>query len=249
MKNKKILLIIPVVLLILAGGIFGIIKYRESQQQLNLQEMQVESHVFDDIDVEEPENKINFDKLRKSNEDIIAWIEVPGTDVNYPIVQSGEDMEDDFYLTHNLDGSGGYPGGIYIQKVNNADFNDSVTVVYGHDMKDGTMFHTLHDFEDLKFFEENTEFYVYTPEEKKTYRIVAATTYDDRLIPAYYNDFASDMDVLGFIGSVFLQDANMTNHFYGGDLVDESDHYVVLSTCTKRDDTRWLVVGVLESDL
>lgn len=250
MKKKRIVIGILVVIVLIAGGLFGLYKFRMAQHKLDLQQMQEAARVMDDVDTDsEAASPINFDEIRKSNKDIVAWIEVPGTSIDYPILQSAEDMEEDYYLDHNVDGSKGYPGSVYIQKINNADFNDSVTVVYGHNMKDGSMFASLHDFEDLKFFEKNTEFSVYTPDGTKKYRVIAATTYDDRLIPDYYQNFATEDDVLGFVGSVYLQTESMINHYALGNQVDGSMHYVVLSTCTKSDDVRWLVVGVLESDL
>lgn len=87
--------------------------------------------------------------MKETNPDIYAWIEIPDTNVNYPIVQSADD--DSYYLNHTIDGQEGYPGSIYTEKVNAKDFSDFNTVIYGHDMKDGSMFKDLHKFEDADF--------------------------------------------------------------------------------------------------
>ena len=65
---------------------------------------------------------------------------------NYPVVQGGDD--DTYYLNHTIDGTEGYPGSIYTERINAKDFSDFNTVIYGHNMKDGSMFMGLHNFED-----------------------------------------------------------------------------------------------------
>lgn len=254
-KRKKVIVVvcavIAVVLLVLCGLVIGLIKYREKQHQEELQQLQEEARVEVPDPVEETPEKevvpIDFDTIRESNPDIVAWITVPGTDVDYPVLQSSEDMEEDFYLTHNLDGSGGYPGCIYIQKVNRPDFSDYVSILYGHNMKDGSMFTSLHNYEDAEFFDQNREFIIYTPEEVKHYEIVAATNYDDRLIPAFYNNFASTNDTKNFLDGLYLHEGVDNNHFADYQSLDFEGDYAVLSTCTIESDERYLVVGLIKN--
>ena len=77
--------------------------------------------------------------------------------MDYPVVQrmETEDVYDDYYLNHTVDFVEGYPGAIYSQPVNALGFTDAVTVLYGHNMKDGSMFGSLHEFRDKDFFDEN----------------------------------------------------------------------------------------------
>lgn len=241
----KLLVILLIIVAVIAGGVFGFIKYKESKNKMSLEQVVEISRDFEETEEEtpEPESPINFDEIRKSNEDIVAWIEVPGTSIDYPILQSGEKQEEDFYLNHNLDGSGGYPGCIYIQKFQSPDFTDLVTVVYGHNMKDGTMFRDLHLFEDLTFFEEHTKIIVYTPEEIKNYRIIAAVNYDDCLLPDRFHNFAEKKDLLDFLGSISLQGNTVTNHQITGEDIYQANQYIVLSTCTAKSDVRYLVIG------
>lgn len=244
-RGIKLLVILLIIVAVIAGGVFGFIKYKESKNKMSLEQVVEISRDFEETEEEtpEPESPINFDEIRKSNEDIVAWIEVPGTAIDYPILQSSEDMEEDFYLNHNLDGSGGLPGCIYIQKFQSPDFSDLATIVYGHNMKDGTMFRDLHKFEDLKFYEEHDEIIVYTPTDVKKYRIVAAVNYDDRLIPHSFNNFAEKKDLWDFLGSVSLQGNTVTNHQVVGEDIYQADQYIVLSTCTAKSDVRYLVIG------
>lgn len=101
--------------------------------------------------------RVDFDSLKSQNPDIYAWITIPGTDIDYPVLQKtdSEDPYDNFYLDHTVDLTEGLPGAIYSQAVNHKDFMDSVTVLYGHNLKNGGMFSSLHKFENKDFFEEN----------------------------------------------------------------------------------------------
>ncbi len=190
---------------------------------------------------------IDFESLWQKNADIIGWVTVPGTSVDYPILQSNEEMAEDFYLNHNLDGSAGYPGCIYIQKTNASDFSDTVTVVYGHNMKNGSMFAGLHKFENADFWEEHPEFTVYTPEAEYTYTIYVCRDYDDRLILDNYNYFKTRENLMTSLSDltkvVYKEQLALLNPDLS---VGEKDKLVILSTCTDESTNRWLVVGVLQ---
>ncbi len=249
--KKKLLILIPVVILVIIAILFGVYRFRLHQQELAYQQLQENTHVEDATTVaDEPEEEyrspIDFDAAKETNSDIVAWIQVPDTKIDYPILQSAEDMEEDYYLEHNLDGSEGYPGCIYIQKFQQADFNDPVTIVYGHDMKDGSMFQNLHEFEDVDFFTEHRFFTVYTPTETKNYHIIAATQYNDRLIPATYHYFMNELDVMEFVQSLAQEGEDENSHVIDPGPFDSSAQYVVLSTCTTDSSQRWIVVGVLQ---
>jgi sortase B len=148
-----------------------------------------------------------------------------------------------------MDGSKGYPGCVYIQKVNDASFTDAVTVVYGHNMKNGSIFATLHNYEDREFFDTNNVFHIYTPTTAESYRVIAALNYDDRLIPAYFNNFDSSGDVEDFLDNIYSFEESEKNHFYEDKGIEGTDHFVVLSTCSASSSNRWIVVGILEKDL
>ena len=97
------------------------------------------------------QNQVDFEELQKINPDVYAWIQIPGTNINYPILQSVTEA-DDYYLNTTIDGKTGYPGSIYTEKYNSTSFTDPVTVIYGHNMKEGTMFADLHKYTDKTFF-------------------------------------------------------------------------------------------------
>lgn len=201
-----------------------------------------EVDILAELGIEIPEKSIDWDVLCEQNDDIYAWIYIPGTAVDYPILQ--HKTEQDFYLEHNIDGSAGYPGCIYTQLRNKKDFTDFATLIYGHDMKDGSMFQNLHNYEDSKFFEENKYIYIYTPEKVFVYQIFAAVTFHDRNVLMYY-DMDETSGRAGYINDI--KACNGTTDQYDDCVtVNTESHIVSLSTCIgSKPDNRWIVSGVL----
>lgn len=185
----------------------------------------------------------DFETLREENTDIYAWITVPGTQVDYPVLQS---ETDNYYLEHNLDGSSGYPGCIYTNPCNQKDFSDYHTVLYGHNMKNGSMFGCLHSFEEQEFFDENREIVVYTEEKRLTYEIYAAVKFTDVYIPAYYDVTTADgRDA--FLAALKEESKNSeVSHIDERMEIQPEDKLITLSTCVNGERTkRWLIVGKL----
>ena len=194
------------------------------------------------------ENPIDFDEWQKKNDEIYAWIKVDGTEVDYPIVQSGTD--DDFYLRHSAaDKSWVASGAIFTQSHNTKTFNDSVTVIYGHNGYSESMFTSLHKFEKKDFFAEHPYFYIYMPQRKLTYQVVSAFKYDDRHIMNSF-DF-QDSNVLADFQEM-VQDPSSSLKNVREDLdteINSESKLVVLSTCiTGQKSSRYLVCGVLVND-
>lgn len=198
-----------------------------------------------EAETELPENPIDFSEQMELNDEIYAWIRIPNTNVDYPILQSRED--DLYYLRRNIDKSYYIPGVIFTQSLNKKDFEDPVTVIYGHNMsEDGSMFATLHNFEDEKFFEENEFFYIYTPGHILTYRIVSAYKYDNRHIMNSF-DFDDEKVREEYFEHV-LNPVTIPMNVREGATLSLDDKLVVLSTCMANNTYRYLVNGVLIKD-
>ena len=185
---------------------------------------------------------VKFTELQQVNPDVYAWITVPGTEIDYPILQHASDNS--YYLMHNIDGSYGYPGCIYTENLNSKDFTDNNTVIYGHNMKNGSMFAQLHKFEDPDFFQENREVLIYLPDEVLHYTIFAAHIYDDRHL-LYSFDF-SDSDVYQkYLDSVF-NTRDMSANIDKDMTVTKDDQIITLVTCIgSQPNNRLLVQAVL----
>lgn len=201
-----IILIVVIIVVISLNG------KKKNQNPLQLQHQNLHRHRLQQqsLHLYRLQFRLNFNAWQAYNPDVYAWIYVPGTSVNYPILQSATDNS--YYLDYNIDGTKGYPGCVYSENINSKDFSDMHTVLYGHNMHagytykglDGTMFRTLHKFEDADFFNANRYFYIYTNNQVLTYEIFAAYTYDDRHL---LNNYALDQDGVfqEYINNIYLQ--------------------------------------------
>lgn len=196
---------------------------------------------LEDFDV--PQKEIDFQALKEENPDIYAWITIPNTPIDYPVLQSGE--EADYYLMHNLDGSYGYPGCIYTQYYNSMDWTDNNTVIYGHNMKDGSMFAVLHNYKDTEFFADNPYIYIYGEDGVRAYRIFAAyETSDAHLLLT--NNTDTKEGFAWYLGSVFGTKDGMGNNFDRSLGIDSTDKIISLETCIANKATkRYVVQAVL----
>lgn len=189
--------------------------------------------------------KIDFTTLQQRNSDVYAWIEVPGTNVDYPILQ--HESDNSYYLTHTIDHEKTVAASIYTENYNAKDFDDLHTVIYGHNMKNKTMFRTLHNFEDYEFFNENKDIIIYLPEETRFYQVFAAYTYDNRhLLFSYdWSDSSAHQKYIDDIFAINNYGANIDKNI---ELTGE-DKIITLSTCVNSGDStkRYLVQAVLVS--
>jgi sortase B len=184
---------------------------------------------------------IDFAAAQQQNPDIYAWLQIPGTAVDYPILRRADD--DNYYLDHNLDGSAGYPGCLYTQSCDAADFSDFNTVVYGHNMKNGTMFGGLKQYRDGDYLAAHRQIIVYTPTEKRVYTIFAAVVYSDAYLPARYDDTSAG-DRQAFLDS--LRDTHSLNSRVLDDPAVTADSRILtLSTCIGgQPNNRYLIEAV-----
>ncbi len=192
------------------------------------------------------DNPINFDELSSLNPDLYAWIKIPGTVIDYPVAQS-LNGDDNFYLHHNYLGNYEFAGTIYSQRHNTRYFMDRVTVLYGHNMRNGSMFAGLHDFYDKDFFDEHDTIYIYIDGHILTYKIFAAYDYDDRHLLNSF-DFSDDEVYSKYLSDCL--DPHSTNaNIRDGVTLDTDDRIITLSTCTNyNSNLRLLVQGVLIND-
>ncbi len=189
---------------------------------------------------------IDFAALQARNSDLYAWITMPNTVIDYPIAQSAPDEEEDFYLHRGEDKEYLFEGTIYTQKLNKKDFSDPNTIIYGHCMKNGTMFRALHDLKVQSMWDSTKEFYIYTATgHKLTYRIFSAYTRDSKHILRQNNYFKTKQDYADYLDEVQHPAYGMTRNCN----VTTKDRIVTLETCvTANGNTRFVVSGVLVKD-
>lgn len=247
------------VLLILAGiscGVVAFLHYREEQIAGEEYEVLREQVVDPVVPEEEPEMiepsvieeegvecPIDFSALQEENPDIYAWIQIPGTCIDYPILCRQGDNS--YYLTHTYTGKKKKEGAIFTEDLNNQDFSDPNTVIYGHNMKNGSMFRELHKYKDRAFFEENPEVIIYTPQKMLRYHIFAAYTSDDSHI-LKSNDFSDEGIFLNYLQKILDRKKNMSDNVTDNIKLNSDSKLITLSTCTSSAEKRLLVQAVLE---
>ena len=188
---------------------------------------------------------IDFQSLWTTNKDIVAWIKIPGTNVDYPVLQSSQEMEENYYLNTTPEGVPTYPGSIYIQKINTKDFTDPVTAFYGHNMANKTMFGSLHYFNKRDFFDANNIIYVYTPDSILEYKVFAVFKSDNEALMEEYEYFKKPENFQKFLDMVYGIEETDINHINKDIKVTTKDRLIILTTCIGNPNYRWRVVGVL----
>ena len=193
----------------------------------------------------EPEQgfSVDFDELKGINPDTIGWIRFypEPSIINYPIVQTTDNEK---YLHKTFSKNDNTLGTIFLNTGNNANFNDRNSIIYGHRMKDGSMFRKLDEYKDKSFWEANPYFYIYTPDGREiVYHIYSAATVkdtDDVYLTGFENDEAYQ-SYLDMTKRIALYDTGVE--------VTTADSVVTLSTCTSAsDDHRFVVIGVKEQE-
>ena len=181
--------------------------------------------------------QIDFNGLKNQNQDVVGWIQIPALEISYPVVQG---TDNSYYLSHLFSSESNSNGSIFVDFHNKSDFVDQNTIIYGHNMKNGSMFGTLDRYEDEALYEQNPFFYVYVPDNILVYQIFscyAGQTGSSAYTYAFsdVNEFRSFVETIrGYAG----YDTKVE--------ITESDKIVTLSTCVNsRRDYRYLVHGKL----
>ena len=194
------------------------------------------------------EPTLDFAKLWEVNPDICAWIEIEGTKIDYPVLQSPDN--DKKYLTTAYNGSYYAAGSIFTEATyNSTDFNDPVTMIYGHTMWDGTMFGQLQTIYSVEStFREKQSIKLYLPDEVRYYTVFAAVPFTKKhVLDAYdfsveywYNTFFKKVSRVREIG------ANFDRSLFP----ESDDRVIILAVCLNQDTTRrYLVMAVLNDDI
>lgn len=190
--------------------------------------------------------KIDFTVLKEENPDIFAWIQIPGTGIDAPVLQSEE--ADDFYESHNAYGEADETGAIYTELANLKNMCDFNTVINGKSEGEGTPFTELYQFANPDFFGEHEKLYVYLPDNILTYEIFAAYEREDTsLIRTYDFTYASGCEE--FLGDLYGSKVMGKNVREGWEGVTPYHFLVTLTTRSSQSpDKQFVVVAALTGD-
>lgn len=183
--------------------------------------------------------KVDFEKLKEINSDVLAWIRFDNPEqISYPVVAGVDNAK---YLTRTFEGKYNAAGTLFVDKNNSKNFSDRNTFIYGHNMKNGTMFSKLREYKSKAFWEENPYFYIYTPDGMVSkYEIFAACIVLDtsETYTKWYNNDTEYLEYIDYLRSVALYQTDVE--------VEATDRIVSLSTCTNVTDEERLVVHAVK---
>lgn len=219
-------------------------EYKKGTDEYNqIEEMAVTERDADSAEVAGPNAQIkppievDFDKLKSVNEDVVGWIYVDALpDISYPIVK-GKDNQT--YLHQTYEKNYNFAGTIFVDYENSGDFSDCNTLVYGHNMKNGSMFGHLKKFrEDDKLYKQDKYFWILTPERNYRYEIITAYTTGVNsdtytLFKGPGEEFEKYLETIKGYSEIQTDDTDLTI----------KDRIVTLSTCTGNESTRFVVQG------
>ena len=231
----------------------------------------VDPNTLDDpalVDPDDTENRVEPDPIVEPQnmaatfakyKDVYAWIDIPefktalgtSTDLSYPVAQHPTDRG--FYLNRDLDGNNSKTGTLFTEAVvegktiNGLDLNDPVTVIYGHNMANRTMFGGLQTFLSKMDFSQQHLVYMYQKDRRVTYQIVGGVQYDLSHI-IYYHDFSNEEVFNSFFDQLWKETDGTTNLDRANKPV-AGDKVLILSVCKNGDDNhRYLVVCKMIED-
>lgn len=233
-RYKKVILniiIYMILLLVLIYSGIKIFKWYKDKTNNNRITEQIKSTVMVNEDKNKEEYVIDFNKLKEKNNETVAWIKVNNTNVEYPVVKS---TNNSFYLNHSFDKSKNSAGWIFADYENKFDNTDKNIVIYGHNMRDGSMFGSLKNILSSDWYdnEENTNITLYTENGERIYKVFSIYKIESE---DYYikTEFSNENEFEKFIDT--LKKRSIKNFNID---ISKEDSILTLSTCANNNKYR-----------
>jgi sortase B len=175
------------------------------------------------IEIQTPVIREQFLPILELNNEVVGWITVPNTKVDYPVVKAADN---EFYLHRNIEGQRSEAGTIFMDFRNSGDGNDRHTILYGHNMRDGSMFQGIMKYKDRDFFQKNAMIRFATLFAEEEWEVFSSYVTDTDF---YYlvTSFRSKRDYLNFLNELKVRSS------FDRDLeLTEYDQILTLSTCS-----------------
>lgn len=190
---RRILLVVCLaVFLYSAGNLLNIgYKYHKLDSDNNKLQEKVVTEVKQDSPLD---RKIDFNQLKSINEDIIGWIYIPNTNIDYALLKG---KTNDTYIHTNYEKKYSFGGSIFLDEDNNSSLTDSNTIIYGHNMKNGSMFANIKKFTDQDYFNNHPEVYIYLPDGS----INVYSIYSTKIIDATSDYYLKDIDYASYVAN------------------------------------------------
>ena len=237
MHSKKVLKIIAIILFITIVLLAVVLIKNINKDVEEYKEIaDTQTKVIDAV-VEEKDNtfSIDWDELLAINKDIVAWIRIPDTNINYPVIQGKSNSQ---YIRKNIYGNYSRGGTLFVDANIEAPFECVNTIVYGHNLLNGSMFSEIKKYSQNEYYQSHKIIYIYLPNnEVREYRVVSFHTINAHN-KDIYNPYVTDINEFAV---PMFKDNKITanNEIYSNDKV------ITLSTCTNGDtDGRYVLHAV-----
>lgn len=191
------------------------------------------------------DGSVDFALLQAGNPDIFAWLYIPGTAIDCPVLQSGE--SDDYYETHDAFGNENTGGAVYTEMANLTDMTDFNTVLHGKSDGQNGNFADLYQYTDPEFFEKNDKIYIFLDGNLLTYEIFAAYEREDDSLIRRYN-FTSAEGCNAFLEDLYAREIGKQIR-EGWEGITCNHFLITLTTkADEQDDRQFVVIGALVED-
>lgn len=225
---SNILIVVGVALIVVAGAIWGKSQWQYHEQDVETEKLASYVKLDDDSD-SAPE--VDWDGLKAINPEVVGWLEIPGTVINYPVYQHADN---DYYLSHTADGSASIGGQVFMDSEGTAPgMVDPVTIIYGHHLRNGAMFKQVADMDHQNLFDQVETVWYET--EDASYELeplfLYYTTPDDTSVRIF--QFATDTDYRKYLQQKL--DSAVTRRSDADLIVKGCQHVLTLSTCNYYD--------------
>ena len=261
-KNKKILygilyiiLVILVIYLVVYITNYYLDMYYAKKQsnllneisidtnEIYLSDNEIEENNIEEIEPIQTERMLKLIELQKENDDIVAWIEIEGTNINYPVLQA---QDNDYYMNRNYLKKYSSSGSIFLDKDFKWNPMSSNLLIYGHNMKNGTMFQNLLNYRNVEYYNEHPNIRFTTANEDAYYEIIAV--FQSRV---YYKNEKNVFRYYYFVNAEneeeyneYVENAKKASLYDTGKSANFGDQLLTLSTCAYHtDDGRFVVVA------
>ena len=190
---RRILLVVCLAVFLYSAGNLANIGYK--YHKVNSDNKKLQEEVVTEVKQDSPlDRKVDFNRLKSINEDIIGWIYIPNTNIDYALLKG---KTNDTYIHTNYEKKYSFAGSIFLDEDNNAALTDSNTIIYGHNMKNGSMFANIKKFADHDYFMNHPEVYIYLPDGS----INVYSVYSTKIIEATSDYYLKNIDYASYVAN------------------------------------------------
>ena len=240
-KKKKVLIIniiqILLIVVLVYSAIHIAIWYKNNESNKEIIKETLKTVKINDDTKTKQKYEVDFKELKNKNSDTIAWLKVENTNIEFPIVKANDNS---YYLSHNFNKEYNKAGWIFADYKNKFDNTDKNIVIYGHNMRDGSMFGSMLNILDAQWYEneENTNITLYTENEKCIYKVFSIYKIENE---DYYikTEFKNDNEFEEFVKNLkkrSIKDFNVD--------ISKDDNILTLSTCANNNKYRIVLHSV-----